>query len=360
MMKKRIIYILLIMLLMFSCKHKKTWENAKIDNTISSYENYLEQFPDGMFADSAKIFIDELIWENTAFVFVSSRDDNDGNNIQNTDIFYQKVNATDAKNIVSQGNGNYHDPDLSPDGNKILFIKNGDINIINTDGSELNKITDTQDNDDPSWTPDGSGILFTSTRLSNVPKLFLMDLATKNIEEIHTNQENIVNPVFSPDGEKIAFAAHNDSTGYNIYIINNDGSDSKQITDDLDLDYSPSWSPDGLQIVYSSYDMSDFTNPNQMLFVTESSESISVIPQDFSSLKHLNSYIKLISIEDLNQQILIESDKNGYDPCWSGDINSIIFTSNMSGNDDIYIMDPDGANIRNLTNNKASDHAAKF
>lgn len=345
---------------MFSCKQNKTWENAKVENTVSSYENYLEQYPDGTFADSAKIYIEELIWKNTSFVFVSSRDDNDGNDVENTDIFYQNINSAEAKNIASQGNGNYYDPDLSPDGNKILFVNNGDIYITNTDGSDLNKITDTQNNDDPSWTPDGSGILFTSTRLPNASKIFLLDLATNNIEEIHTNQEKIVNPVFSPDGKKIAFASLVDSSGYDIYIINKDGTDEKQITNDINNDYSPSWSPDGQQIVCSSYDMSDFSTPNPMLFITQTSEKISAIGRGFQSLKHLNSSIKLITVEDLNQQILIESDKNGYDPCWSGDINSIIFTSDMGGNEDIYIMNPDGSNIRNLTNNAASDHAAKF
>jgi len=360
MMKKKIIYILLLVLLMFSCKQQKTWENSKIENTVSSYENYLEHYSDGKFADSAKIYIEELIWKNASFVFVSSRDDNDGNDVQNTDIFYQNINSAEAKNITSQGNGNYYDPVLSPDGAKILFVENGDIYITNTDGSELNKITDTQNNDDPSWTPDGSGILFTSTRLSNVSKIFLLDLATNNIEEIHTNQENIANPVFSPDGNKIAFASSVDESGYDIYIINKDGTDEKQITNDINLYYSPSWSPDGRHIVCSSYDMSEFSTPNQMLFIFQTSERIFVVPRDFQSLKHLNSSIKLISVEDLNQQILIESDKNGYDPCWSSDVNLIIFTSDMGGNEDIYIMDPDGSNIRNLTNNEASDHAAKF
>jgi len=62
-MMKRTICILLLALLIFSCKQKKIWENAKIENSLSSYENYLKQYPDGKFVDSARL---ELKWLQAA------------------------------------------------------------------------------------------------------------------------------------------------------------------------------------------------------------------------------------------------------------------------------------------------------
>lgn len=42
-------------------------------------------------------------------------------------------------------------------------------------------------------------------------------------------------------------------------------------------------------------------------------------------------------------------------PCWSPDGKKIAFVSERDGNREIYVMDADGANLRNLTNNPASD-----
>lgn len=65
-MMKRTICILLLALLIFSCKQKKIWDNAKIENSLSSYKNYLKQYPDGKFVDSAKFYFDELKWLQAA------------------------------------------------------------------------------------------------------------------------------------------------------------------------------------------------------------------------------------------------------------------------------------------------------
>jgi Tol biopolymer transport system component len=42
-------------------------------------------------------------------------------------------------------------------------------------------------------------------------------------------------------------------------------------------------------------------------------------------------------------------------PAWSPDGNEIAFTSSRDGNLEIYIMNADGSNPRNLTNNPAGD-----
>jgi uncharacterized protein (TIGR02145 family) len=65
-MMKRTTCILLLALLMFSCKQKDIWNNVKVENTILSYENYLKKYPEGKFSDSANFCIEELIWDKTS------------------------------------------------------------------------------------------------------------------------------------------------------------------------------------------------------------------------------------------------------------------------------------------------------
>ena len=63
---------------------------------------------------------------------------------------------------------NEENPDWSPDGTKIAFSSdrdyNGEIYIMDIDGSNQKNITNTSnfDESDPSWSPDGTKIAITS------------------------------------------------------------------------------------------------------------------------------------------------------------------------------------------------------
>ena len=47
-------------------------------------------------------------------------------------------------------------------------------------------------------------------------------------------------------------------------------------------------------------------------------------------------------------------------PCWSPDGNKIAFVSERDGNGEIYVMDADGSNLKNLTNNPAYDDSPSW
>ena len=105
-----------------------------------------------------------------------------------------------------------------PSGSKIAFASdrdgdgNNEIYAANADGTNQTRLADAPGNDaNPSWSADGTRIVFQSGRIVN-------------------------NVVLSE-----------------IYVMNADGTDLTNITNDPSAkDYSPAWSPDGTQIVFTS------------------------------------------------------------------------------------------------------------
>lgn len=71
-MKNYLIILSVFALILSSCGGDKAWESAKQQNTIVAYMKYMEENPEGVYIDTAKIIIDSLkvaemetAWKNT-------------------------------------------------------------------------------------------------------------------------------------------------------------------------------------------------------------------------------------------------------------------------------------------------------
>lgn len=101
------------------------------------------------------------------------------------------------------------------------------------------------------WSPENSGILFSSNRNGNLEiyKLQADDTSWVNL----TGNAAADNwPVWSPDGKKIVFQSTR-SGKLDIWIMNKDGSDQQRLTSRSDHDYRPSFTPDGTKITFTSW-----------------------------------------------------------------------------------------------------------
>jgi len=123
--------------------------------------------------------------------------------------------------------------------------------------------------------------------------------------------------------------AHN----YDIYLLDLASGEEKRLTDHPAYDGEPSWSPDGQQIV-------------------------------FVSNRDWNQEIYVMDRDGRNQRNLTNSQAKpggevwtGIDcePCWSPDGTRIAFRSIRDGGSEIYVMNSDGTNQRNLTNSPTMD-----
>ena len=146
--------------------------------------------------------------------------------------------------------------------------------------------------------------------------LFLTDLDTGIIRQLTIEDDS--SPKWSPDGEQIAFVSWRDGNS-NIYIMNSDGSAQQKLTDDPGYDAQIDWSPDGNRIAY----ISDRDG-------------------------NLEIYTLNLSTRETRRLTFNNNDEG--EPVWSSDGKKIAFVSSVQGDSfEIYIMDSDGRNIKQIT-----------
>lgn len=110
-------------------------------------------------------------------------------------------------------------------------------------------------NEGISWTPDGR-IVFISTN-GKQGDIWIMNSDGSNRKQLTINAGNNHNPVVSPDGRYIVFTSGR-SGARNVWRMNLDGSDSKQLTSGL-VDLLPAVSPDNQWVIYSSINSGKIT-----------------------------------------------------------------------------------------------------
>ena len=149
-------------------------------------------------------------------------------------------------------------PALSPDGKRVAFLCGAeplDVCTMNVDGTRLARLTNTQDNFNPSWSADGRAIVFTSHREGDY-HVYTMKADGTRVRRLVAEHVEIVSEdyaAWSPDGNRIAFVGRTDE-GYNIYTADDDGDDIVELLSDEFVKENLAWSPDGKQLAFDTID----------------------------------------------------------------------------------------------------------
>jgi len=246
--------------------------------------------------------------------------------------YYNRV--IDYEIIIDEG---IFGEDTEPTG-KIAFVSqrsgDADIYVMNADGSNPENLTPDSEGDiTPSWSRDGTKILFSSVDEDYAGykshNIYVMDSDGSNKTQLTNSgrMESRNSPVFSPDGTKIAYVGggYYDMVHWQIYTMNSDGTNQANITNDSDHPYlDPSWSPDGSKIA-------------------------------FSTGRDGNMEIYKMNPDGSNMVRLTNNSAWDDKPSWSPDASKIAFISNRTGDYEIYIMNADGSNLINISNNSYED-----
>jgi TolB protein len=224
----------------------------------------------------------------------------------------------------------------SPDGGSILYSStrdgNAELYIMNADGSASRRLTHTpQDELLPAWSPDG-------TRIAAVidGEIRLMDTEGSVIATLGPGTW----PSWSPDGTRIAFARINSGlqnpfTGHyaaDIYVVVIDGNMPVNLTrtPSAFTSYSaPSWSPDGTRIACWRQ-----------------------LPASFPNVE---SGLMVMSAKGGEQTTLVGEDVLPTMPVWSPDGQSIAFAHHTSRGSSVQIVDLRDGRTSSVTDGATRD-----
>ena len=224
---------------------------------------------------------------------------------------------------------------------------------------------------DPSFSPDGNQVVFSSTRDGN-QEIYLVNLDGSNLRRLTFNPGIDTHPAFSPDGTQILFTSNRENENADVYVMNADGSAPVKVTNwDTNETAGPgSWSPDGTKIAFFSdhngkddiYVLSAETiRPKVLLSNPQGNLGSTSYSPDGKRLLYTEELdnkagaLKLLDLETRQSTLLkrIEQPRTAVD--WSPDGNWIAFSDRVNGNSDVFLIRRDGTELRNLTNHPAMD-----
>jgi TolB protein len=135
-------------------------------------------------------------------------------------------------------------PAVSPDGSSIIFVsdRGGSPQIyhMRSDGSDIRRVTfEGSYNTSPSWSPKGDRLVFSCRRGKN--QICTVKPDGSDLVQL-TEQGNNEDPSFSPDGRYITFSSDRDKIK-GIYIMRANGEAQKRVSPKGLRSTGPRWSP---------------------------------------------------------------------------------------------------------------------
>lgn len=257
----------------------------------------------------------KLAYESLGALFVASADGASRSRLGEIDV------ELDGPNL-----------DWSPDGSRLVFGRDGDLHVVDADGSGEERITNARGRDgSPRWLPDGSRIVFQRTRGGD-SQLWSVSPDGSAAQNLTPSIEDSYLPTVSPAGTRIAFmAGEGRPLQTRLYVMNTDGTGKVRLEDDgpqrgdflSGFMQRLTWSSDGLQVAYRT-----------------GGDKIVAVAADGSA----------------GQTVLVDTTRASSEPAFASD-GRLAFISARNGNPELYLANGDGSVQTRLTTSPGDEGA---
>lgn len=179
----------------------------------------------------------------------------------------------------------------------------------------------------PSWSPDGSALVFHIQREGR-SEIYRVDVDERDVEQLTSEEAYSRSPAWAPDGSRIAFSRAPDYLSYVLYLAESDGSNARRLFGGGASADHPGWAPDGRRIVFVAGSVDQ---------VLGSVGQLQTIGADGRGLRRLGP-------------------RQARNPAWSPDGDWIAFSRSENEVYGVYVVPADGGRERLLIK-QASDPA---
>lgn len=178
---------------------------------------------------------------------------------QTSDLFIMDKNGRHRYQLTTL-EGVESSPQWTPDGAWIVFVgavqyelrQARELYKVRPDGSDLTPLTSLgKDVYNPSLSPDGRWLTFV-TRGVQSWDIFILNMASGEIQTLVSNPVNDNSPVWSPEGDYLTYVTTPSGTSH-LYRIDPDGGNVRLLAYNVVQTHKPTWSPYGDWLIFSSY-----------------------------------------------------------------------------------------------------------
>lgn len=297
----------------------------------------------------------------------------------NLDIYIKLIGAGEPVRLTNN-QANETNPVFSPDGKTIVFLRLNpemtEIIQISALGGDERKIYSQVGNASVSFSPDGKYLAVADhNHAKNHIGIYLVDLQTQKETQLTAPPLPSVDfaPRFAPDGKSLAFIRRFSSFRSEIFIVPTAGGAPQQITfDNVSID-SIAWSSDGENLFFVAarppahstlWRISVGGGKESQMILTniKNVQDLAIAPDG-----KMIAFVEELFDENIWEiqpntapRPLIRSIRADHSPDFSPDGTQIVFSSDRTGNYEIWLANSNGNNQRRLTVSAGSAGSPHF
>jgi Tol biopolymer transport system component len=257
----------------------------------------------------------------------------------------------------------------SPDGTAIAYVLAGGggtttLWLADSTGGNARQLTKEgfEDFGETSpWSPDGTRLLYTSRR-TGTRDVWVMPVAGGEPLQLTRDVRDDYAPVWSPDGQWVAFLSDR-GRQTDVWLVPANGGTEIRVTDNTDVERTLRWRPEANELKYEILTQREALWARSLADGSE--RRLTPDPVRLSSSfdvtrdgsKVVYAVIRGGGVLDLltlpvaggTPETLVSNSSSNNDPHWSPDGSMVAFTSNRTGNNDVWVVDAAGGTPRALT-----------